>query len=121
VPSGSDEVVGSEAVLRALGKKYSAQILGAANEQRSAQELSDHLEIPIATSYRRIEELTELGLLAREEGVLTEARNRTDVFRRDVNAVHVSFGEGSVAVELDERSDLQNVIDDTWRSLRDDH
>lgn len=118
MPTGRDEDVAPEAVLQALGKKYSAAILGTANEQCSAQELSERLEIPIATSYRRIEELTDLGLLANEDSVLTEARNRTEVYRRDVDAVHVTFGDGSVSVDLEQRSDLQNVIDDTWRSLQ---
>jgi len=119
VPPVSDEDVAAEVVLQALGKKYSASILGAAHEQCCAQTLSERLDVPIATSYRRIEELTELGLLANENNVLTEGRNRMDVYRRKINAVHISFGDGSVSVDLESRSELQNVIDDTWRSLQD--
>ncbi|MFB6153611.1 MAG: ArsR family transcriptional regulator, partial [Halodesulfurarchaeum sp.] len=36
-------------VLRVLGNKYNAEILQATNTPKSAQELSDELDIPIAT------------------------------------------------------------------------
>ncbi|ELY34960.1 hypothetical protein C497_14512 [Halalkalicoccus jeotgali B3] len=44
-------------VLLALGNEYNAEILGATDEPRSAQALSDELDIPIATCYRRLEQL----------------------------------------------------------------
>jgi DNA-binding PadR family transcriptional regulator len=53
--------------IRPLGKKYSAEILTATTEPCSARELSEELDIPIATSYRRIEELLNAGLLALDD------------------------------------------------------
>ncbi|MFT4948154.1 MAG: putative ArsR family transcriptional regulator, partial [Natronomonas sp.] len=80
-------------VLRTLGNKYSAEILEAAEEPRSAQELSDKLDIPIATCYRRIDELTEHGLLELHDNVLSEDRRRIKVYRRNIEAIQVAFEE----------------------------
>lgn len=114
------EGVGADAELvRTLGSKYSAEILGATNEARSAQELSERLDIPIATCYRRIEELTEAGFLSLEDSVLSDERRRVDVYRRDVEEVRVTFGEDGFGVDTEERSTVQNKLDDAWRALSD--
>ena len=103
-------------VLRTLGNKYSAEILEAAEEPRSAQELSDELDIPIATCYRRIDELTEHGLLELHDSVLSEDRRRIKVYRRNVEAVRVAFEE-ELAVDVEERSTVTNKLDEAWRNL----
>ena len=106
-------------LVRTLGSKYSAEILGATTEARSAQELSDRLDIPIATCYRRIEELTESSLLRLEDSVLSDERRRVDVYEREVEEVTVSFGEGTFSVAVEERSQVKNKLDDAWRALSD--
>jgi DNA-binding Lrp family transcriptional regulator len=106
-------------LVRTLGNKYSAEILGATHESQSAQELSETLDIPIATCYRRIEELTESGLLSLEDSVLSDERRRVDVYRRDVEAVNVDFDEAGFSVEVEERSQVKNKLDDAWRALSD--
>jgi DNA-binding Lrp family transcriptional regulator len=112
---GSDDTE----LVRTLGSKYSAEILGATNEPQSAQELSDRLDIPIATCYRRIEDLTDAGLLSLEDSVLSDERRRVDVYRRDVNELTVSFGEESYSVVVERRSQVKNKLDDAWRALSD--
>ncbi|MFB6302521.1 MAG: helix-turn-helix domain-containing protein [Haloferacaceae archaeon] len=104
-------------LVRTLGDKYSAEILGTTNEPQSAQELSDRLDIPIATCYRRIEDLTDVGLLSLEDSVLSEERRRVDVYRREVDQLTISFGEASYSVTVDERSEVKNKLDDAWRAL----
>lgn len=104
-------------IVRALGNEYNMEILTEAFEPCSAQELSETLEVPIATCYRRIEELTEAELLEHHDRVLTDERRRTNVYRRNVDEVRIEFGEGSFAVELEERSEVQNKLDDAWRTL----
>ena len=59
-------------MLRVLGNEYNPQILSFAHEPRSAQELSDELDVPIATCYRRIEELQEADLLEHHDRVLSD-------------------------------------------------
>jgi DNA-binding Lrp family transcriptional regulator len=104
-------------MLRVLGNEYNPQILSFAHEPRSAQELSDELDVPIATCYRRIEELTEADLLEHHDRVLSEERRRVNVYRRNVEEVVVEFGEGGVSVSVEERRKIKSRLDEAWRTL----
>jgi predicted ArsR family transcriptional regulator len=103
-------------LLQTLGNKYSAEILDATDEPRSAQELSDELEIPIATCYRRIDELTEHDLLELHDNILSDDRRRIKVYRRNVDAIRIDFEE-TLSVDVDERSEVTNKLDEAWRTL----
>lgn len=107
----------SEEILLALGNEYNAMILGATDEPRSAQDLSNELDIPIATCYRRIEELTDTDLLEHQGRILSEDRRRVSVYRRSVDRVVVDFADESYAVTVDDRANVKNKLDDVWRSL----
>ncbi|MFB6108337.1 MAG: ArsR/SmtB family transcription factor [Haloplanus sp.] len=104
-------------MLRVLGNEYNPQILSFAHEPRSAQELSDELGVPIATCYRRIEELTDAELLEHHDRVLSDERRRVNVYRRNFDQVQVSFGDGSVNVNVEERTQVKNKLDEVWRTL----
>ncbi len=99
--------------LRVLGSKYSVEILEATGEPRSAQALSDELEIPIATCYRRLEEMADMGLLAVHQG-RSESGRQTDLFRRDVDELTVTFG-GTTEVATEERTRVSRTVDRLWR------
>jgi predicted ArsR family transcriptional regulator len=103
-------------ILQTLGNKYSAEILDATAEPASAQELSDQLEIPIATCYRRIDELTEHGLLELHDNILSDDRRRIKVYRRNVEEVRVDFEDG-LGVHIEERTEVTNRLDEAWRTL----
>lgn len=105
-------------LLRVLGNKYNAEILRATSDPKSAQELSDELEIPIATSYRRIEELTEAELLELSGREFSDEGRRTKVYRRNVDALEVSFEETAIDVGIDERPEVENSLADVWRDLK---
>jgi predicted transcriptional regulator len=104
-------------MLRVLGNEYNPQILSFAHEPRSAQELSDELDVPIATCYRRIEELTDANLLEHHDRVLSDERRRVNVYRRNIEEVVVNFSEGDVSVEVEERRKVKNRLDEAWRTL----
>lgn len=104
-------------VLRVLGNKYNAEILQATNTPKSAQELSEELDIPIATSYRRIEELTENDLLDLEgKEVSTEGR-QTKVYRRQVDELNLTFKGETITIDLTERTEAKNQLVDVWSNL----
>jgi len=103
-------------LLQTLGNKYSAEILDATDEPRSAQDLSDELDIPIATCYRRIDELTEHDLLELHDSILSDDRRRIKVYRRNVDAMRVEFDE-TLSVTIEERSQVTNTLDEAWRTL----
>jgi predicted ArsR family transcriptional regulator len=105
-------------LLQTLGNKYSAEILDATDEPRSAQELSDELDVPIATCYRRIDELTEHDLLELHDNVLSDDRRRIKVYRRSVDGVRVDFDD-ALTVDIEERSKVTSTLDEAWRTLSD--
>jgi predicted transcriptional regulator len=105
-------------VLRVLGNKYNAEILQATHSPKSAQELSEELDIPIATSYRRIEELNEHDLLEMEGKELSEEGRRTKVYRRQIDELTVAFGVEETEIDTTERTEATNALVDVWSDLR---
>ncbi len=103
-------------IIEVLGNKYNPEILDAAGEPKSAQELSEELDVPIATCYRRIDELTDTELLELHDRPLSDERRRIKVYRRTVDEVAVSFRDG-LSVDLQERSGVKNRLDDAWRMM----
>lgn len=104
-------------VLRVLGNDYNAEILQAAYEPQSAQDLSETLGVPIATCYRRIEELTDAELLELYDRPLSEQHRRVNIYRRNIDEVTVRFNGDDCSVFVEQRSDVKNKLDDVWRSL----
>ncbi len=102
----------SDRTLEALGNEYNPDILRAADEAYSAQEFSDMLDIPIATCYRRIEELTGAGLLELHDRVLSDEHRRTNVYRREVDEIVISFEEDDLNIQVTERPEVRNKLDD---------
>lgn len=105
-------------VLRVLGNKYNAEILRATHTPKSAQELSDELDIPIATSYRRIEELRDHDLLELEGREFSEEGRRTKVYRRKIDEIAIAFGQNEYDIDLKRRTAAKNNLVDVWSDLR---
>ena len=102
----------SSALLSALGSKYSAEILCAAETPMSAQALSEDVEIPIATCYRRISELVDAGLLECEGRRLSEEGRRTNIYRRTVDELEVDFSAELPKLSQKRRTEAQNRLQD---------
>lgn len=109
-------------LLEVLGRKYSTEILAAAAEPVPVRALEEEHDVPIATAYRRIEELVEVGLLEHGGHRLTEDRQRTTVYRRTVESLSVEFGDGELSLDLEECDDEgddrpADGIDDLWKAV----
>ena len=104
-------------VLRVLGNEYNAEILSAAGEPHSAQELSEALDVPIATCYRRIDELTETDLLELHDRPLSDEHRRINVYRRNIDEIRVEFDGDACQVTVQERTEIKHKLDDVWRTL----
>ncbi|WP_246999321.1 winged helix-turn-helix domain-containing protein [Halosolutus gelatinilyticus] len=102
----------SSTVLSALGSKYSAEILCAAGTPKSAQALSDDIEIPIATCYRRIEDLVRAGLLTCEGRQLSDEGRRTNIYRRTVDQIEIDFSGDGPAFSRKRRTEAKNRLQD---------
>lgn len=109
-----------EEVLQVLGNKYNAEILSATREPKSVQELSDELGIPIATSYRRVDELTEVDLLELSGRELSDEGRRTKVYQRTIDKIRVEFDGDEVELSVEERSNVENSLIEVWTHLKDD-
>lgn len=79
-----------------LGRKYSSEIMAATDTPRSAGELSDDLGIPIATCYRRVEELVAAGFLEEQTAKRADGRAFAQ-FQRTTDAIDIRF-DGSVSM-----------------------
>lgn len=106
----------TDEIIEVLGNKYNPEILEAAGDPKSAQELSDQLDIPIATCYRRINELTEANLLELHDRPLSEEHRRIKVYRRSVDEMTIDFHNG-LTIDLEQRSDVTNKLDEVWRRM----
>ena len=105
----------STAVLSALGSKYSAEILCAAGTPKSAQALSEDIEVPIATCYRRIEELVDAGLLTCEGRQLSDEGRRTNIYRRTLDEIVVDFSGEEPQFSQKRRTEAKNKLQDQLR------
>lgn len=102
--------------VRVLGEKYNPDILAVTDEPRSAQELSEELDVPIATCYRRIEDLQGAALLELHDRPLSDEHRRVNVYRRSVDGVEITFRDG-LEIHLDERSEVRDKLDRVWRDI----
>lgn len=98
--------------LAVLGRKYSLNILSAAESARSAQELSEAVEVPIATCYRRIEELVEVGLLKSEGRQMSNKGRRTTVYRRTIDDLSIDLTTEDVELDATRRSEAKTRLQD---------
>lgn len=101
-----------ELVLAALGNKYAPEILCATDTPVTAQTLSREIDIPIATCYRRIDELVDAGLLECEGRELSEEGRRSNIYRRTIDRVDVQFSTGSPTFSYDRRTEAKNELQD---------
>ncbi len=95
-PFESDEAPDLEAVLEALDDEDCRKIVGALDEPMTASEISEACDVPLSTTYRKLERLTEASLLY--EGV--------EVRPDGQHASRYAVGFEEVVIALDEERDL---------------
>jgi hypothetical protein len=76
--------------LQILGREYSTEILGATATPMSVARLSESLDVPIATCYRRVSQLVAVGLLE-EQPTDADEDSSAAQYRRTTDAVSVRF------------------------------
>ncbi|MFB6142571.1 MAG: winged helix-turn-helix domain-containing protein [Halorientalis sp.] len=107
----------SDELIRALGEKYTPAILRATQEPRSASELSDELDIPAATCYRRLDKLSELGILEENQRIKANPRGSTTVYSRRIDDIRIEFSDGRLDVTTEQASETTTKMNDLWREL----
>ncbi len=93
--------VDSETVLTALEDADCRTLLEAtADEALTAQELADRCTVPRSTTYRKVELLSEAGLLEERIRIRTDGKHATE-YRRAFEDVTISLGDsGGIEVGI---------------------
>lgn len=90
-------------LLGALVDEDCREILRVTSEQaRSAGEISDTCEIPSSTAYRKVETLTDAGLLA-ESVRISRSGSHTSEYRCVVSSVEIEVGDDGIDLSVDGR------------------
>lgn len=83
-------------VLQTVGMDYAGMVLELTQEPVSAEEISEEGDIPIATVYRRISALKEIGLIEVHEG-RNERDRKIEKYQRTCNSIVFRFYSDSDA------------------------
>ncbi|MCU4924833.1 helix-turn-helix domain-containing protein [Halobacteria archaeon AArc-dxtr1] len=104
-------------LLEGLGEKYSPDILRKAQQPISTQELSETLEIPTTTSYRRVQTLHETGLLEEAETEIGDANRERTRYQRSVRELTIRFDGDELQIESTDREGLGQNLASVWDGL----
>ena len=86
--------VDSESVLAALDDPDCRKLLEATTDEAlTAQELADRCEVPRSTTYRKVEQLTEAGLLEESVRLRADGKHASE-YRRSFEDVTISLSAG---------------------------
>ena len=82
--------------LEVLGKKYAVEILAATAKPKTVRELSDQLDIPIATCYRRTDQLQEHDLLEVAGMTISDQHQQCRQFQRTIDGIELQFADSLI-------------------------
>jgi predicted transcriptional regulator len=92
-----------------MGDEHSRKILMATHlRARTANELSETNGIPIAACYRRIRVLEELGLLQRDEQMLTQKGKRRWSYISNIHNMELFYRDGKLMARCQLRNGYVN-------------
>lgn len=103
-PAVSDDAT-LEAVVALLDDDHVRTILTATNvEPMSAKELSEHCDVSQATVYRRVERLTDAGLLAERTRPRADGHHDT-VYVATLDELSIQLRDGELEFDVERRGD----------------
>lgn len=87
-------------IARSLLDPYARTVLAAIIPQAlSAREISDRTGVPIATTYRHLATLQDVGLATIERGAMTHDGKRYDLFRATVESLTMTIARDGVHID----------------------
>ena len=90
---------------RILGDGYSKAILTSTHlKPRTALEIADIHGIPIAACYRRIKALESIGLIHRDEQILTPKGKRRWSYISNIRKIEIFYEDGRVSARCELRN-----------------
>ncbi|KDS91671.1 IclR family transcriptional regulator [Halorubrum saccharovorum] len=97
-PPGEEDPPSVDDVLDALADDDARRIVSALSEPKTASDISEECDIPLSTTYRKLELLTEASLLSES----------TDIRRDGQHTTRYSVSFETVTVSLDEADSEEN-------------
>ncbi|QKG93170.1 helix-turn-helix transcriptional regulator [Halorubrum salinarum] len=92
-PSREPEPPSVDEVLDALADDAARRIVAALTEPKTASELSEECDIPLSTTYRKLEKLTDASLLSESTDIRRDGQHTTR-YSVSFDAVTVSIDDG---------------------------
>ena len=122
-PSRDEGPPDAAEVLDALADEAARRIVAALSEPKTASELSEECDVPLSTTYRKLEKLTDASLL----------NESTDIRRDGQHTTRYSVAFEEVVVSIDEEDGRELAVEferpeptrderlaDLWSELREE-
>lgn len=124
-PSREDAPPGVGEVLDALADDAARRIVAALSEPKTASELSEECEIPLSTTYRKLEKLTDASLLNESTDIRRDGQHTTRyavAFEEVAVSVSADGDDGrAFAVEFERPEQARDErLADLWSELREE-
>lgn len=119
VVEGKPEDLTDETVMQAASDEVSRAVLAACiPEARPVKEISDAIDVPLATVYRRVDALQEDGLLVVERSALREDGSRYDLYRSRVEDILLRVSADGTSVAWSTLASVEDRIARMWEQMR---
>ncbi|VVB93570.1 Helix-turn-helix domain protein [uncultured archaeon] len=106
-----------EMLIELLGNKYSRSILSLTSSMEcSAFQLCNKLGIPLATVYRKLKLLEDIGLIRHVKTIIHLSGNEEKYYRCAIRDINVSFQKGMLSVDLN-MEECNDKIVRLWQRL----
>jgi DNA-binding transcriptional ArsR family regulator len=99
VASTDDEAADATPICETLGDADCRTIAARLDEPLTASEVSEQCDVPLSTTYRKLDRLTEVGLVA--EGTRIDDGHHASVYRPAFDAVTIERAEEGLTAEID--------------------
>ncbi|GAA0550490.1 helix-turn-helix domain-containing protein [Halorubrum ejinorense] len=127
-PSRDPDPPSVDEVLDALADDAARRIVAALTEPMTASELSEECDIPLSTTYRKLEKLTDASLLSESTDIRRDGQHTTR-YSVSFDAVTVSVDDGADGDEDRREFDVEfsrpdrtrdERLADLWSELREE-
>lgn len=106
-------------VAAALSDDYERRILAACiGGPKSVKQIEQETRLPIATVYRHVERLRELGVLVVERSAITPDGKRYELYRSRIQSARIEVDRGGVRVLWNVEEATEERLARAWKSLR---
>ena len=104
-------------ILAVLADEYSRKILSILTKNElNAQEISDKLEIPTSTTYRKIKNLENIGLVKKTKVIRTLEGLDESYYKSLVSGIDVKFKDGEISCKI-EKFTMDEKIQRLWEKF----